>query len=289
MEIAQPCGGQGRCGRCLVRVATQPVGNGSGAAVRRRSTLRLSSQDIESGYALACQSVVEGDAVIAVPPQEKVERRLTTDLRPDSVTVPAGYDYRSCQTIQRFDLSLPPPTMDDQRDDWSRLGTALRKAAIESQVAGSERQVAGSKSQVASPSATISLPLLRRIGKVLRDADWQVSVVVDTAGAPTMRLIDLRPRLAGSEGSPLWGAAVDIGTTTVTVWLVDLLSGQVQRQAAEYNGQIARGEDVISRIIYASKSAEHAGEMRQLVLDTINGLLTRCCERSVKAELSDSQ
>ena len=54
--------------------------------------------------------------------------------------------------------------------------------------------------------------------------------------------------------TPLWATAIDIGTTTVTVWLVDLISGQVQAQASEYNGQISRGEDVISRIIYASKN-----------------------------------
>jgi uncharacterized 2Fe-2S/4Fe-4S cluster protein (DUF4445 family) len=79
--------------------------------------------------------------------------------------------------------------------------------------------------------------------------------------------------------TPLWGTAIDIGTTTVTVWLVNLLDGQVRAQTAEYNGQIARGEDVISRIIYASKNGGE-GEMRQLVLKTINKLLERACQRA---------
>jgi uncharacterized 2Fe-2S/4Fe-4S cluster protein (DUF4445 family) len=78
--------------------------------------------------------------------------------------------------------------------------------------------------------------------------------------------------------TPLWGVAVDIGTTTVSLWLVDLVSGQVRAQVAEYNGQIARGEDVISRIIYASKG-DGGQEMRQRVLDTINGLLEAACKR----------
>jgi uncharacterized 2Fe-2S/4Fe-4S cluster protein (DUF4445 family) len=295
VEISQPCGGQGRCGRCLVKivaVASQPTGDGgSSSSVRRRSTLRLSSQDIESGFALACQSVVEGDVSVVVPPQEKVERHLTTDLRPATVTVPAGYDFHTCQTIRRIDLTLPPPSMDDQRDDWSRLQTALRRAMAEA--AGAP---AG---EAPAPLMKASLPLLRRIGKVLRDAEWQVSAVVDAAPspmalpgdqAPAMRLIDLRPGsradaraelgTSAMDDFPLWGAAVDIGTTTVSVWLVDLVSGRVERQAAEYNGQIARGEDVISRIIYAGKSAQQAGEMRQLVLDTINGLLKKNAERS---------
>jgi uncharacterized 2Fe-2S/4Fe-4S cluster protein (DUF4445 family) len=77
----------------------------------------------------------------------------------------------------------------------------------------------------------------------------------------------------------LWGIAVDIGTTTVSVWLVNLLSGEVVAQAAEYNRQISRGEDVISRIIYASKNGAE-GEMRDLVLSSINTLIDRVCRKA---------
>ena len=63
VEIQQPCGGQGRCGRCAVRIES--------GRVRRRSVLRLSQADLDAGYALACQTVVEGDVSIVVPPPEK--------------------------------------------------------------------------------------------------------------------------------------------------------------------------------------------------------------------------
>ncbi len=66
---------------------------------------------------------------------------------------------------------------------------------------------------------------------------------------------------------------------TIETELVDLLTGRVRAQFAEYNGQIVRGEDVISRIIYASKNGG-AEEMRQKVLETINELIQRAC-RSV--------
>src|SRR5512137_270702 len=91
VDIGQPCGGQGRCGRCAVQVTQGDV--------RRRSSLRLSAEDVAQGFALACQSVVEGDVSIAVPPQEKIERRLTTDRVAAEVEVPAGYDARLMQTI----------------------------------------------------------------------------------------------------------------------------------------------------------------------------------------------
>ena len=258
VEIGQPCGGQGRCGRCIVQVA-------AGGKVRRRSSLRLSQEDIAQGYALACQSVVEGDLQITVPLQEKIERRLTTDRVAAEVRVPDGYGFTWSQTIRRVSLSLNPPSMADQTDDWSRLQTALRAQANIEQV-------------------NCSIALLRRIGSVLRESDWNVTAILDTTSgeaAGLARLIDLRPG-SGSEEDPLWSVAVDIGTTTVTVWLVDLISGQVKAQVAEYNGQIARGEDVVSRIIYASKNGG-ADEMQGLVVNTINALVELACKR-VKAK-----
>lgn len=256
-DIGQPCGGQGRCGRCAVIVTD--------GTIRRRSTLRLSPVDVEQGYALACQSVVEGDAVIHVLPQEKIERRLTTDRVVAEVNVPDGYDYLNDQTVRRIHLSLTPPSMDDQTDDWARLQTAFR---LQHQI----------------ESVACSVGLLRKMGEVLREGEWDVTAIIETSGPSdhtTTRLIDLVPDHE-DEYSPLWGAAIDIGTTTVSVWLADLVTGQVRAQVAEYNGQIARGEDVVSRIIYSSKNGG-GDELRQRVLETINSLLDLACKR-VKAK-----
>ena len=66
LDVNIPCGGQGRCGRCAVVVEQ--------GQVRRRSTVRLSAQDIADGYALACQTVIESDLLVTIPPQEKIER-----------------------------------------------------------------------------------------------------------------------------------------------------------------------------------------------------------------------
>ncbi len=261
VNIQQPCGGQGRCGRCAVRVAE--------GTIRRRSTLRLSNEDVAAGYALACQAVVEGDVSITVPPQEQIERRLTTDLTAAEVTVPAGYDPARSQTVRRIAVTLNPPSMSDQTDDWSRLLTALRQ-------------------QAGIGELQASLAQIRQMGRTLREGEWKVTAVLNTTpwdcpDCPA-RLIDLQPGHAPAD-APLWGAAIDIGTTTVTLWLTDLLTGQVRAQVAEYNGQIARGEDVISRIIYASKNS-NGGEMRSLVLETINALLDAACKR-VQAKPAD--
>jgi ferredoxin len=105
VNIMQPCGGQGRCGRCTVQVQS--------GTVRRRSTLRLSPSDLEQGYALACQTVVEGDTQIIVPPQEKIERRLTTDRTVAEITIPPWYDHERYQSVRRIPLRLSQPSMDE--------------------------------------------------------------------------------------------------------------------------------------------------------------------------------
>jgi uncharacterized 2Fe-2S/4Fe-4S cluster protein (DUF4445 family) len=256
VDIGQPCGGQGRCGRCAVQVTKGDV--------RRRSSLRLSAEDVANGYALACQSVVEGDIFVTVPPQEKIERRLTTDRTAIEVSVPPDYDPLFNQTVRRMSLRLSPPRMDDQTDDWSRLKTALRqKAGIE--------------------DIRISLNLLQKLGTVLRDNEWQVTAIIDSHiefdGRRTdERLVALIADMV-PEDDPMYGLAIDIGTTTVTVWLVDLISGKVEAQASEYNGQISRGEDVISRIIFSSKNGGRE-ELQNRVLDTINQLVGQLCKRA---------
>ena len=256
IDIGQPCGGQGRCGRCAVQVTE--------GTVRRRSTLRLSDLDIASGLTLACQSIVEGDLAVHIPPQDKIERRLTTDRVVAEVTPPPGYDPFSQLNLRRVVLRMDPPDMDDQTDDLSRLQTALRQ-------------------QAGFQDVNISLSQLRKLADQLRLANWEVTAVMELSGDPlsgelTQRLISILPGMVPNS-DPLWGIAVDIGTTTVTVWLVDMTTGEVKAQVAEYNGQISRGEDVISRIIYSSRPGG-LDEIQSLVLDTINKLIELACKRA---------
>ena len=256
VQIAQPCGGQGRCGRCAVQAVD--------GHVRRRSTLRLSAEDVAAGYALACQTVVEEDVQVIVPDQDTLERTLTTDRIVAEVQVPTGYDPQRDQSIQRICLSLSPPNMDDQRDDWSRLQTTIRQ-------------------QTGIETLHISLPLLRQIGPVLREGEWLVTAVLTNPQSPisnlqSPRLIQLLPGHVPDD-APLLALAIDIGTTTVSVWLVDLISGQVLAQAAEYNRQIRNGEDVISRVMYAGKNNGQA-ELRKLVLESINTLIERVMQKA---------
>jgi uncharacterized 2Fe-2S/4Fe-4S cluster protein (DUF4445 family) len=276
-DLNQPCGGQGRCGRCAVVV------DPARSAVRRRSTIRLSAEDLTSGYALACQTVVEGETWVTIPEQEAIERRLVTHKAAARIELPFDYDPAHHQTVQRFFLQLDPPTLADQTDDWGRISRELARQGVE--------------------SAWTTLPVLRDLGALLRAGDsngeaanassngsgefdvtaaapWEVTAVValdswDRPDGPPQVLAVI----PGDQTLRHLGAAIDIGTTTVTVWLVNLYNGQVVAQAADYNGQIARGEDVISRIIY-SRKPEQLAELQELVVETINRLLGAACSQA---------
>ena len=263
IDILMPCGGQGRCGRCAVIVQE--------GQVRRRSTQRLSPDDVAEGYALACQTIIEGDVVVLVPPQEKIERRLKESKRAAKVELPFPYDLHD-QPLRKYAITLEPPSLQNQTDDWSRLQREL------------DRRYGLQEIQA-------SLPVLRKLGRALRDGEWTVTVVVDLdpsgfpkpEGSPEgpPRLIDVLP---GEHLESLWAVAIDIGTTSNHVWLVDLISGEVMAQKADYNGQIVRGEDVISRIIYASKG-NGLEELQGLVMETLNRLLKQAArERSISTD-----
>lgn len=247
VEILMPCGGQGRCGRCAVVVES--------GAVRRRSTQRLMPEDVATGYALACQTLLDSDAVIFVPPQERIERRIKEARRAAKVELPFPYD-RHDQPLQKFVVTLDPPSLADQTDDWSRLQRELAR-------------------RYGLLHLRATLPILRKLPTALREGEWTVTAVVELdswdrpEGPP--HLIDLLP---GEHLGSLWAVAIDIGTTSNVVWLVDLMRGEVMAQAADYNGQIARGEDVISRIIYAAKG-NGLPELQALVIDTLNRLIAQ--------------
>ncbi len=257
IDVLMPCGGQGRCGRCAVIIED--------GAVRRRSTQRLSPDDVAAGYALACQTSVEGDVVVRVPPQEKIERRLKESKRAAKVALPFPYDVHD-QGLRKYAVTLEPPSLQDQTDDWSRLQRELAR-------------------QYDMQGLQASLSVLRKLGPALREGEWTVTLVVELDnlsspdGPPV--LLDILP---GEQLESLWAVAIDIGTTSNHVWLVDLISGEVMSQKADYNGQIARGEDVISRIIYASKG-NGLEDLQRLVMETLNRLLEQAArERGITTD-----
>ena len=253
-----PCGGQGRCGRCRVRVEHGIVSHHSG--------VRLTSDEIDHGWALGCQAVIKGDAVIFVPEQEKIEvEYVTKTIGAERIALAAEFDGQLDPSVRRVHLTIEPPSLSDQTTDFDRLRRELSL-------------------QAGIPNVTASLPMLRticprparrRLERDRRPGDGRPGAGPDRgSGAP--RLVDLLP---GDQTDRCYGVAIDIGTTSNVVYLVDLIRGKVIDRASAYNGQIAVGEDVISRIVYAQKR-DGLQRLQQLVLKTLNGLLDEITSRN---------
>jgi uncharacterized 2Fe-2S/4Fe-4S cluster protein (DUF4445 family) len=78
--------------------------------------------------------------------------------------------------------------------------------------------------------------------------------------------------------------AVDVGTTTVVVLIVDLATGQVLSRAGAFNEQIRFGDNVITRIdAVRTRAGALEGMQAAIVRDTISPLLLRACERANRA------
>ena len=119
----------------------------------------------------------------------------------------------------------------------------------------------------------ISPFLLRELGPRLEKAKYKVTVVLHR----DKEIIDLQP---ATEACGTFGLAIDVGTTTLVMELVELDTGRTMDTQAALNAQASRGADVISRITYAVSGHEKAAELRALVVDTLNRLISQILQRN---------
>jgi len=243
LTIDTPCGGQGRCGRCLLR-----VGKGE---VLHPDNPHLGAEQAKEGWVLSCQARVAEDTVLHVPASRELEE-MAVRIRPSKLSPPLSCDLPFEAVTHRVFLELPPPTLSDSASDLDRLQKALN-------------------GRVSRNHISISLPLMRSLAGSLRSFNWQVTATVHLPNDSGVgELIDLAP---GRITTPLLGAAIDIGTTNVVGELVDLRSGKVLGIASARNQQVLRGEDVISRIIYSQRPGG-LKELQGLAAETVNKVLS---------------
>ncbi len=256
--VPASCGGDGVCGKCRVLIA-------SGEAACGQQNV-IPEAERRQGYVLACKtSVMSDDLVVQVPVKA---REVGRDLRRKPKTTRA-IPARSLDSLvgaweidppveKRF-LKIDPPSIEDNVPDLQRLMRAIRKGCLD------------------CDEPTYDHPeLLRTLPFILRQSGWEVTVILlrgKRAEEPD-RIIAVEP---GDTTGRFYGLAVDIGTTTIGGVLLDLNRGQVIAESSVYNGQIAHGEDVISRIIYSQRP----GGLKTLqgkVVASINQIIAATCE-----------
>jgi uncharacterized 2Fe-2S/4Fe-4S cluster protein (DUF4445 family) len=243
VPLRADCGGKGLCGKC--RVIAEPPRSLSPLGEPELDI--LSPGELQRSFRLACQTRIQGDAIVTVPAQmaESGEARGKTGL--------TGF-YPVDPMVERIVLPKGEPPGPEQGRSMDLAGWVVERV----------RSIAD-----------------RDLRFYELEALRQLSLPAVSKGEST--LVNHRQRgvtavMAGSRPRSM-GLAVDMGTTTLAAYLCDLQTGEVLTSAASVNPQRRYGEDVISRIAMADDQEDGLQRLNELVVDGINFLIARCVEQ----------
>jgi uncharacterized 2Fe-2S/4Fe-4S cluster protein (DUF4445 family) len=259
VHVNASCGGEGVCGKCRVLIEDGTVDGGISE--------KLSEEDQEKGYRLACQAIVKSNLVVRIPVESTIDAGvLKMQAAPRRTAHIREMNFEELKEkglfvapVEKKYLELPAPTIQDNLPDITRLISYLQLEHDEHRL-------------------DVTLAMIRKISPVIREDDFKVTatLVRPVRDVGKTRIINVQP---GNTSDQSYAIAMDIGTTTIYGQVIDLISGEVLAEHGEFNGQISYGEDVISRIVYAEKPGGLA-KINEVVIKTINKILTRIVKRS---------
>lgn len=250
--IDAPCNGSQSCGKCKVKLLE--------GKCETEKTVHISDEEWQQGYILACATNVVEDIVIEVPSKlsssmhgMKIEG---SDTKVDQKLFERGRkflednNFTYTTNIEKRYMELDKPSLDDNISDVDRIERHIRQ----------ELEIDG---------IDFRLDILRKIPNILREDDFNITLTyLKKKNKITILNIE-----SGNKEGHLYGLAVDIGTTSVVVCLVNLLTKEVIEKASSGNAQIKYGADVINRIVFAVKK-DNVNLMRKaIVQETLNPLI----------------
>ncbi len=256
VHINASCGGNGTCGKCKVIIDK--------GKVESEHSEKLSDEQWQQGYRLACRTRVIDDLTITIPPESRIDNSALKRKTGDQRHILKARDLNSLVQDLTIDpavfkcyLELPPPTADDNMSDLSRLVREIKKSYKYDHI-------------------STDFHLHRRLSRILRQADWKVTVTL-VYSPKGFKLIDLEP---GDTTKDNYSVIIDVGTTTVKGQLLNLErcriahnnttdtgNGNLCAEDARYNSQVGFGEDVISRIVHSQKKGGLEALQKAVVSD----------------------
>jgi len=241
VDLASFCGGRGACGKCRILVIE---GSENLSPLSEAEKRLLRRDDLEMGFRLACQARVMGPVTVKVPESSRMGKQRLVVL---------GYEPQVTVTpcVKKLYLELKKPTLDEPEADDLRLLREISRKERDARV-------------------RLSYNAARRLADSLRQGDWKVTVVLWN----DEEVLDVEP---GDTRHKLYGYAVDIGTTKIAGFLVDLTDGSLIHADGVMNPQIPYGEDVISRITFVMQEPENLEKLKNEVVKSINELIGRAC------------
>jgi uncharacterized 2Fe-2S/4Fe-4S cluster protein (DUF4445 family) len=202
----------------------------------------LAAGDLAAGWRLSCQAEVHAETTADVP------RLLGT---PKTAMFGVGRQVVLDPNVHKVHLSLQHPELHDQRSDLQRLQNALEAEGY---------------------AVVADLRALRSLPAALRAAEFDVTAVL--CGA------DLVAVEAGDTTRACYGAAFDLGTTTIVGTLLDLTTGEARAVASALNAQAVHGGDVLSRISHTMSHRTGLDELQRLAVSTFNAILEELTEKA---------
>ena len=245
VELVAICGGSGSCGTCRVRLA-----RGELPPISPLEQAELTAEEIVAGYRLACQVTPSDDVQLDIPPESlAAPQRLQVEGQ--------GIEIELDPILLPLDISIPPPDLSDLRSDVSRLREALTAQGY--------------------VSIDVNPFLLTDLSERLRTQNWSARLAM--RGNEIIAVLPSQPAepAPSAIGHSLLGLAVDIGTTKLAAYLVDLISGATLAKGGAMNPQIGYGEDVVSRIAYANEHTHGRKTLQQRLVAALNQLVASLC------------
>jgi uncharacterized 2Fe-2S/4Fe-4S cluster protein (DUF4445 family) len=242
VDIASVCGGRSFCGKCKV-IITKGIENLSIPTEAEMNILTKTELDL--GYRLACTSKIQDDIIIIIPDSSRTGSQR---LQVEGIETPVILD----PNVEKIYLKISKPSLEDVTADADRMRNIIEK-------------------KIGTGNLLISYNILKKIPHVLREGNWAVTVTI-WGGS---EIIDIETQ---DQADQMYGLAVDIGTTKIAGYLINLRTGNLVSSASLMNPQIPFGDDVISRITYSLKGSEELEELQSKVNNAVNRILDELCE-----------
>jgi uncharacterized 2Fe-2S/4Fe-4S cluster protein (DUF4445 family) len=245
VDLVASCGGIGICGTCRVRIAQGQV-----TPPTLTEEEYLEAEQMALGVRLACQAEPLSDVRLDIPPESlTVTQQMQLEGREGEVALQPA--------VAAVDLALEQPGLDDLRSDLARVDEALARLGY-----GPLRA---------------SLDLYGRLSQALRGNGWQARLAIRPGQAAAAREACSAAAVL-PVGAALVGLAMDLGSTKLALYLVDLGSGATLARTGVMNPQIAYGEDVVSRIAYANRGEEQRRALQARLVEAINQAVAAICQ-----------
>lgn len=264
VDLDSVCGGRGICSKCQITpsfgefpkhgVTVQDTALSEWNSVEQRYD---DKRGLKSGRRLGCQATIQSDVVIDVPAESQVHRQVVRK-RAEAREITLN------PSVRLYYVEVEEPDMHNPTGDLERLQAALQK-------------------DWALENCTLDPSLLAQLQPVLRKGNWSITAAINAKG----HIVQIWP---GLFDQPIFGLAIDLGSTTIAAHLCDLKTGEVVCSSGVMNPQIRFGEDLMSRVSYGMMNEGGAAEMTQSVRDGMNALFDQICDEAKidKSQILDS-